>query len=155
MSLIMVTLRPAVSSALTAESLPDPGPLTYTSTVLRPCSMAAFAATVAASAAANGVLLREPLNPFDPALDQLSAFPSTVHVGQCDQRIVEGGLDMSLATFNVLTFSFLFTYCLLNSCHNLYLLPLISSFRRGASVPCGSLRSSSSSDPLQGVLFCV
>ena len=28
------------------------------------------------SAAANGVLLREPLKPFEPALDQLSAFPS-------------------------------------------------------------------------------
>ena len=38
--------------------------------------MAAFAATVAASAAANGVLFLEPLNPFEPALDQLSAFPS-------------------------------------------------------------------------------
>ena len=49
-SLIIVTSRPAVCRARIAASLPEPGPLTNTSTVFRPCSMAAFAAVSAAVA---------------------------------------------------------------------------------------------------------
>ena len=54
-SLILLNSRPAVWRALIAASLPEPGPLTYTSTVFKPCSIAAFAAVSAASPAANGV----------------------------------------------------------------------------------------------------
>src|SRR5215831_21215283 len=42
-----------------------------------PCSMALWAASSAASCAANGVDLREPLNPFTPADDQATTFPDT------------------------------------------------------------------------------
>src|ERR1700741_5029082 len=50
----------------TAVSRPEPGPLTCTSTRRNPCSIAALAAFSAAIWAANGVLLREPLNPTPP-----------------------------------------------------------------------------------------
>src|SRR5579875_2712166 len=49
-----------------AVSLPEPGPLTKTSTLRIPCSMARRAAASAAICAANGVDLREPLNPTWP-----------------------------------------------------------------------------------------
>jgi hypothetical protein len=39
--------------------------------------MALRAASSAASCAANGVLLRDPLKPRDPALDQATVFPFT------------------------------------------------------------------------------
>src|SRR5437763_508793 len=42
-----------------------------------PCSIALRAASSAASCAANGVLLREPLKPRDPALDHAIALPFT------------------------------------------------------------------------------
>lgn len=74
-SLIMVISSPAACSALMAASLPDPGPLTYTSTVFNPCSIAPFAASSAAICAAKGVDFLEPLNPRDPALDHDKAFP--------------------------------------------------------------------------------
>src|ERR1700677_2518213 len=70
------TSRPAVASARTADSRPEPGPLTRTSTVRRPTSFALFAAVSAACCAANGVPLREPRNPSDPALDQETVLPS-------------------------------------------------------------------------------
>ena len=47
-SLIMVTSRPTACSARIAASRPWPGPLTKTSTVFRPCSIAARAAVSAA-----------------------------------------------------------------------------------------------------------
>src|SRR3954454_21215720 len=50
-----------------AVSRPEPGPLTKTSTLRMPCSMARRAAASAASCAANGVDLREPLKPTWPA----------------------------------------------------------------------------------------
>jgi small subunit ribosomal protein S11 len=50
-----------------AVSRPEPGPFTTTSTLRTPCSIARRAAVSAASCAANGVLLREPLNPTFPA----------------------------------------------------------------------------------------
>ena len=58
-----------------AASLPEPGPLTYTSTVLRPCSMAAFAAVSAAVCAANGVDFLLPRKPMPPAEAQDIALP--------------------------------------------------------------------------------
>src|SRR6185437_12614382 len=61
------TSRPAACSERIAVSRPDPGPLTNTSTLRRPCSWARFAAASAAIWAANGVDLREPLNPTSPA----------------------------------------------------------------------------------------
>ncbi|EFR92760.1 conserved hypothetical protein, partial [Listeria innocua FSL J1-023] len=56
-------------------SRPEPGPLTVTSNVFKPCSCADFAALSAAICAAKGVDLREPLNPREPALDQAKALP--------------------------------------------------------------------------------
>src|SRR5256885_7056752 len=42
-----------------------------------PCSIALWAASSAASWAAKGVDLREPLNPLTPAEDQATTFPET------------------------------------------------------------------------------
>src|SRR6185295_13404429 len=58
-----------------AVSRPEPGPFTTTSTRRTPCSMARRAAVSAASWAANGVLLREPLNPTLPAEAHAMVFP--------------------------------------------------------------------------------
>ena len=58
-----------------AVSRPEPGPFTTTSTRRTPCSMARRAAVSAASWAANGVLLREPLKPTLPALAHDSVLP--------------------------------------------------------------------------------
>src|SRR5512140_1755600 len=70
-------LSPAAERARSADSRPAPGPDTSTVTFLRPCSIAFAAASPAATCAANGVDLREPLNPRAPADDQLSTFPET------------------------------------------------------------------------------
>ena len=64
----MLISNPAVCKERIAASRPEPGPLTYTSTVFKPCSIAALAAVSAACPAANGVLFLEPLNPNPPAL---------------------------------------------------------------------------------------
>ena len=53
-----------------------PGPLTITSTDVKPCGRAAFAAVSAAICAAYGVDFLDPLNPNPPALAQEIAFPS-------------------------------------------------------------------------------
>src|SRR4029077_6666663 len=74
---ISVTLRPAAARARSADSRPAPGPLTITETFFRPCSIALAAASPAATWAANGVDLREPLNPRAPADDQERTFPET------------------------------------------------------------------------------
>src|SRR5688572_6915386 len=74
-SRMSVTRRPVVWNARSADSRPAPGPLTKIATVLRPCSCALRAASSAASCAANGVLLREPLKPREPALDHAMTFP--------------------------------------------------------------------------------
>jgi hypothetical protein len=70
-----VTRKPAVCRARRALSRPAPGPFTKTATLRIPCSMARRAASSAASWAANGVLLREPLNPREPAEDHAIALP--------------------------------------------------------------------------------
>src|SRR4051812_3012419 len=74
-SRISVTLKPADCKARSALSRPAPGPFTNTATERIPCSCARRAASSAASCAANGVDLREPLNPRAPALDHATALP--------------------------------------------------------------------------------
>src|ERR687893_1414275 len=67
-----------------AVSRPEPGPLTNTSTLRMPCSIARRAAASAASCAANGVDLREPLKPTCPA----EAQEITAPVGSVIETIV-------------------------------------------------------------------
>src|SRR3954449_2379646 len=74
-SWIPATSSPAAARDRMAVSRPEPGPFTNTSTFCRPCSCAARAAFSAASCAANGVDLREPLNPTLPALAHDSVLP--------------------------------------------------------------------------------
>src|SRR5215469_14593360 len=63
MSWIEPTSSPVACSDLMAVSRPEPGPLTKTSTLRMPCSIARRAAASAAIWAAYGVDLRDPLNP--------------------------------------------------------------------------------------------
>src|SRR5438132_14282096 len=58
-----------------ACSRPAPGPRTRTSHSSTPCLRAAWAAASAARPAANGVLLRAPLNPTVPADAHASVSP--------------------------------------------------------------------------------
>src|SRR5258707_14743038 len=67
-----------------AVSRPEPGPFTNTSTLRMPCSIARRAAASAASCAANGVDLREPLKPTWPA----DAHEMTAPVGSVIDTIV-------------------------------------------------------------------
>ena len=66
---VFIRLRMAVSR-------PDPGPLTSTSTLRTPCSMARRAHASAANWAANGVDFRDPLNPTLPADAHARTLPS-------------------------------------------------------------------------------
>src|SRR5512141_3496717 len=75
-----VILRPAAESARSADSRPAPGPFTRTETVFRPCSIAFAAASPAATCAANGVDLREPLKPRAPADDHESTLPDASQI---------------------------------------------------------------------------
>src|ERR1017187_10554986 len=75
-SLMARTSMPAVLNARTADSRPEPGPETRTSTTRNPLSLALLAAVMAACWAANGVPLRDPRNPSEPALDQDIVLPS-------------------------------------------------------------------------------
>src|SRR4029079_6447827 len=59
-----------------ADSRPAPGPRTTTSTVRTPASRATPAQFCAATWAAKGVPLREPLKPIRPAEDQAIELPS-------------------------------------------------------------------------------
>src|SRR4051812_20819120 len=76
-SRMRVILKPVEASARSADSRPEPGPFTYTLIERMPCSIALWAASSAASWAANGVDLREPLKPFTPAEDQATTLPET------------------------------------------------------------------------------
>src|ERR1700758_5803645 len=67
--------RPDAWIAVMALSRPEPGPLTLTSTSLTPYLLAAAAAVSASRWAANGVLLRLPLNPTVPDEAQQRASP--------------------------------------------------------------------------------
>src|SRR5213079_3751233 len=75
-SRIDFTSNPTVCSARIADSRPDPGPFTRTSSDRMPTVFAALPALSAAWVAANGVPLREPLKPMPPALDQATTLPS-------------------------------------------------------------------------------
>src|SRR5512142_2997722 len=75
-SLIDLMSSPDAASARMADSRPAPGPLTFTSTLRTPCSCASCAAFWAATCAANGVPLREPLKPIRPALDHARMLPT-------------------------------------------------------------------------------
>src|SRR6478752_6084563 len=75
-SWIEPTSRPAAVRERMAVSRPEPGPLTKTSTLRIPCSMARRAAASAAVCAANGVDLREPLKPTWPAEAQAMTAPA-------------------------------------------------------------------------------
>src|SRR5215212_914505 len=70
------TLSPIACTARIAFSRPGPGPLTNRSTSWIPNCWAALIACSAARRAANGVLLREPLKPAEPALPHATVFPS-------------------------------------------------------------------------------
>src|ERR1700735_4559361 len=76
-SRIEVMVKPAACSERSADSRPDPGPATSTSSARMPCSCAFFAASSAATCAAYGVDLREPLKPIVPADDQAMVLPCT------------------------------------------------------------------------------
>src|SRR5438105_11126057 len=75
-SRIDFTSSPTVCSARMADSRPDPGPFTRTSSDRIPTAFAALPALRAACVAANGVPFRDPLKPMPPALDQATTFPS-------------------------------------------------------------------------------
>src|SRR6187431_1295707 len=74
-SRIEVTVNPAACNARSADSRPEPGPATSTSSVRMPCSCAFFDTSSAATCAAYGVDLREPLKPIVPADDQAIVLP--------------------------------------------------------------------------------
>ena len=74
-SLIDIILNPLACKARNAVSLPEPGPLTSTDKIFMPTSKAFAAAASAATCAAYGVDLREPLKPFWPADAQETTFP--------------------------------------------------------------------------------
>src|SRR3954463_740905 len=69
------TSRPAAVRERIAVSRPEPGPFTKTSTFFTPCSCALRAQFSAAICAANGVDLREPLNPTWPDEAQAMTLP--------------------------------------------------------------------------------
>src|SRR5579872_4183074 len=75
-SMIPRISRPDACSDRMAVSRPAPGPFTKTSTLRTPCSCARRLGASAASWAANGVDLREPLKPTLPADAQDSALPA-------------------------------------------------------------------------------
>src|ERR1700674_4370281 len=67
--------KPTAWSARNADSRPEPGPFTSMSRVRMPCSMALRPASSAATCAAYGVDLREPLNPWLPEDDHAIVLP--------------------------------------------------------------------------------
>src|SRR6266540_5671885 len=75
-SLIAEISRPAAWSERIAASRPPPGPRTQTSTRFMPWLSASRAQASAATWAAKGVLLREPLKPTLPELAQVITLPS-------------------------------------------------------------------------------
>src|ERR1043165_295742 len=72
---MLVIFIPSAFNARTADSRPGPGPLIRTSRFLTPHSTAARPAFSAATCAANGVDLREPLKPAPPDAAHGSALP--------------------------------------------------------------------------------
>src|SRR5690242_16733359 len=74
-SAMLPIFRPIALSARTADSRPGPGPLMRTSMFFTPHSCAARPARSAATCAANGVDLLEPLKPALPEVAQESVLP--------------------------------------------------------------------------------
>src|SRR5579864_253698 len=74
-SRIEVTAKPTACKARNADSRPEPGPLTSMSRVRIPCSIALRPASSAATCAAYGVDLREPLKPWLPEEDHAIVLP--------------------------------------------------------------------------------
>src|ERR1700749_5308191 len=67
--------KPTACRARGADSRPEPGPFTSTSRVRMPCSAALRPASSAATCAAYGVDLRDPLKPIVPEDDQAIVLP--------------------------------------------------------------------------------
>ena len=101
-SWIEPTSRPVACSDRMAVSRPDPGPLTNTSTLRMPCSMARRAAASAAICAANGVDLRDPLNPTWP--DDAHEMTLPTGIGDRDDGVVERAPDVGVPVSDVLPF---------------------------------------------------
>ena len=74
--MILVICIPATAKALIADSRPDPGPFTSTSTLDNPTEIAACAAFSAAIVAAYAVLFLLPLKPDVPAFSQTITLPN-------------------------------------------------------------------------------
>src|SRR3982750_3707511 len=72
---MLVIFMPSAFNARTADSRPGPGPLIRTSRFFTPYSTATRPARSAATCAANGVDLREPLKPAPPDVAHDSALP--------------------------------------------------------------------------------
>src|SRR5215212_5614643 len=72
---MLVILKPTAFKARTADSRPGPGPLMRTSMFLTPDSAARRPACSAATCAAKGVDLREPLKPLLPHVAHARALP--------------------------------------------------------------------------------
>ena len=72
---MLFILSPHELRDLIADSLPPPGPLTFTSKFIIPNSLAAFPALSAAICAAKGVLFLEPLKPEPPEVAQQIVLP--------------------------------------------------------------------------------
>src|ERR1700749_1869065 len=104
-SRISEILNPAACSARSADSRPEPGPFTNTEMVRMPWSIAFLAASSAASCAANGVDLREPLKPRTPADDHDTVLPLTSVMVTMVLLNVDWMWQMPLWTF-FLTFFF-------------------------------------------------
>src|SRR5690348_13297159 len=137
---IAPTSSPAACRDRMAVSRPEPGPLTKTSTLRMPCSMARRAAASAAIWAAYGVDLREPLKPTWPA----EAHEITAPVGSVIEMMVLLNVLLMWA-WPTATFFF--------SLRRTFLAPAVrllggityqpsSCRRRCASGPCGCERSS-------------
>src|SRR5690606_3522003 len=75
MSAMLEILMPSALSARIDDSRPGPGPFTRTSSVLMPYSCATRPADSAATWAAKGVDLREPLKPAPPDVAHERALP--------------------------------------------------------------------------------
>src|SRR5882757_9736169 len=75
-SLMVRTSIPAAARARIADSRPEPGPETRTSTERKPCSRARLAAPIEACCAAKGVPLRDPRKPSEPELFHEMVRPS-------------------------------------------------------------------------------
>src|ERR1700709_486253 len=106
--------KPPACNARSADSRPEPGPLTSTSSVRTPCSAAFLPASSAATCAAYGVDLWLPLDPIVPADDHGNGV--ALGIGDGDHGVVEAGVHMRDARGDVLAFTA--PNALRFTCHN-------------------------------------